>query len=631
MELTSLDLSFLMEEIEKLEGGHVQKVYQRGDELTIEVYIGGEGKKRLIIGTSYCYLSNYKRDNPMKPPGFCMELRKHLGRIDSIKQRGFDRILEIESGDHRLVAEMFGKGNLILVNEGKIARALNEEEWADRKIEIGEEYRPPAPATDPREKDFSDAVEDGEIVRELASNLSLGGVYAEEICERAGVEKHAEVKELDEEALQEVKEEFEDLIDSDLKPVLYIDELPKRAAPFPLQTYSEYECEDFESFSRAVDELFYRRQKQKNRRQQLEAFREKKSKLEHQKEQQERKIEGLEEASEENREKAEIIYKNYQELEELKQMLADAVKEKGWKEAQKMIEESETEASEKVNSLNEQEEFFSVSSGGFNLKLKPVEDLEAAASRYYDKAKASEEKMEKADEALEQTKEELESLDKENVEVKQMMEDKSDKRDKRWFEKYRWFYTTNGFLVIAGRDVQTNEMAVKKHMEENDLYFHADFDGAPSVILKNGKDAKEEDRLQAAKAAVTFTKTWKAGIGADDTYYVEPSQVTKEAESGEFVPKGGFIIRGDRNYLHNVSTEAAVGPYEIEENLHVPMAGPKAAVKQHCDEIVEVRPGHTKKSEVAKQIQGRLRDEEYNLDLDSIIRALPPGKSEIDG
>ncbi|MFB6144312.1 MAG: ribosome rescue protein RqcH [Candidatus Nanohaloarchaea archaeon] len=630
MELTSLDLSFLMQDIGELEGGHVQKVYQRGDELTVEVYVGGEGKKRLIIGPSYCYLTNYKRDNPTKPPGFCMELRKHLGKIDSIKQRGFDRILEIKSGDHRLIAEMFGKGNLILVNNGEIARALNEEEWADRTIKVGEDYRYPEPATDPREAVFENAVEDGEIVRELASKLSLGGIYAEEICARAGVDKNTPVEDLDREELENVKSEFENLLSQDPKPVLYIDELPERAAPFPLETFSGYEEESFESFSRAVDELFYRRQKQENRRKQLEAFREKKQKLEHQEQQQERKIEGLETAAEENREKAELIYTEYNELEQLKQMLEEAVEEHGWKETQEMLKDAETEAAEKVNSVNEQEEFFSVKVKGFNLKLKPGEDLEAAASRYYDKAKESEQKMEKAREALEQTREELRSLDREDVEVKDLMEDKTEKRSKKWFEKYRWFYTSNGFLVIAGRDVQTNEMAVKKHMEDRDLYFHADFDGAPSVILKDGKEAEEIDREEAAKAAVTFTKTWKAGIGADDAYYVEPSQVTEEPEPGEYLPEGAFVVRGDREYMHNVATEAAIGPYRLEEDVHVPMCGPEAAVRSNCEKAISLRPGHTKKSEIAKEIRKRFREDGYDLDLDYIIRALPPGKSEID-
>jgi len=47
MELTSLDLSLLMDEFKQLEEGHVQKVYQRKHELTVEVYVGGEGKNDL--------------------------------------------------------------------------------------------------------------------------------------------------------------------------------------------------------------------------------------------------------------------------------------------------------------------------------------------------------------------------------------------------------------------------------------------------------------------------------------------------------------------------------------------------------------------------------------------------------
>ena len=140
MELTSLDLSILMEDFKELEGGHVQKVYQRGQELTLEVYIPGEGKERLIVGTSHAFLSKYKRDNPMKPPGFCMELRKHLGKIEEIKQQGFDRLLELKSGDVKLICEIFGKGNFILVKEDKIIGALRQEDWADRSIEVGEKY-----------------------------------------------------------------------------------------------------------------------------------------------------------------------------------------------------------------------------------------------------------------------------------------------------------------------------------------------------------------------------------------------------------------------------------------------------------------------------------------------------------
>ncbi|MFB6292022.1 MAG: ribosome rescue protein RqcH [Candidatus Nanohaloarchaea archaeon] len=631
MELTSLDLSVLEHEFKELEDGHVQKVYQRDDELTLEVYVPGDGKKRLILGPSYAFLSKYKRDNPTKPPAFAMELRKHLGRIDSIEQKGFDRVLEIESGDTKLVAEIFGRGNFILVRDGDIISAFRQEEWADRAVLVGEEYQYPEPATDPRGlDDFFDAMEDGEIVRRLASDLSLGGTYAEEVCARSGIDKNTAIEQLSEEDRDAVREELEALFDQadEPKPELYLEDgMTRRAAPFELETYSGYEKEDMETFSRAIDEYFYRREQKEEKRKRQEAYQERKQGLERQKEQQERKLEGLKTSSVENREKAELIYTNYQKLEEVQEAVHKGVEEVGWKETRDRIMDSDNELAEDINSINERDEFVSVDVDGKSIKLTLEDDLEAIASRYYDKAKESESKMESVREALAETEKELEELEEEDIDVEEVMEDKSGGREKEWFEKYRWFYSSGGFLVLAGRDAQTNEMLAKKHMEPNDLYFHADFDGAPSVVVKDGQDAGEETLREAAQAAVTFSKTWKAGIGADDVYYVTPEQVTKNPESGEYLEKGAFVIRGDREYMRNVSVEAAIGPYEIEGDVFVPMCGPSAAVDENCMGSVELKPGRTKKSELAKEI--RKRFDEYDLDLDYIIRALPPGKSDL--
>ncbi|WEL23008.1 ribosome rescue protein RqcH [Candidatus Nanohalovita haloferacivicina] len=630
MELTSLDLSILMEELNNLEEGFVQKVYQRGQELTIEVYVPGEDKKRLVIGTDRCFISKYKRENPERPPGFCMELRKHLGRVDSIKQRGFDRILEIESGDKKFIAEMFGKGNFILLKEGKIIGALREQEWADRSIRVGEEYVYPEPTADPREVDdyFSLMDEEEEIVREIAAKLSFGGTYAEEICQRAEIEKDTEVGDLEEEEKEELRQQIDRIIgQEDLKPVLYTEDLPERAAPFPLEKYEDLDREDMETFSEALDEYYYRRTRQEKEKEKKEAFQEKLQGLEAQKEQQERKLQGLQKSSKQNREKAEIIYENYQLLQKIKESLEQSIEENGWKETEEKLKEAETELSEHVNSLNEREEFFSASVDGYSIKLRPGQNLEATASSYYDKAKDSESKMESVEKALEKTQEKIDDLSEDEFDYEEEMEDKSQKRSKKWFEKYRWFRSSEDYLVIAGRDAQTNEMLVKKHMEDNDLYFHADFDGAPSVVVKDGQDCGEATREEAAKAAVTFSKTWKAGIGADDVYYVDPEQVTENPESGEYLGKGAFVIRGDREYMRNMSVEASVGAYQIEDTW-VPMCGPETAISEHCEEYINLEPGHTKKSEIAKKIQSGLgKDKE--LDLDYIIRSLPPGQSDI--
>lgn len=629
MELTSLDLSILMDEFEQLENGHVQKVYQRGQELSLEIYVPGEGKKRLIIGTNHVFLSKYKRDNPTRPPGFAMELRKHLGRITNIRQRGFDRILEIESGNTKLICEIFGRGNFILVKDDKIIGALREEEWADRSTIVGEKYEYPDPAYDPREtEDYIKVLSEGEIVRKLASDLSLGGVYAEEICERTGINKHTEIKEIKEKQKLDLNTEIKQVLKGEISPLIYLkDGKPVRPSPFKLETYQNHETKEFEIFSEALDAYFYIKKKKKKKKKLNEAYNEKKNGLEGQLNQQNRKIEGLEKSSEQNREKAELIYKNYQEIQKLKEMVEKALDKHGWKKTREKIKESETPSSNRIKGFNEQERFFTVKVENKTIKLRPGDNLESIASKYYDKAKESESKIGKVKKAREKTKKELNSLEKEEIDIEDVMEDKTKKRSKKWFEKYRWFYSSEGYLVICGRDAQTNDMLVKKHMEKNDLYFHADFDGAPSVVVKNGQEAGEETIEQAAKAAITFSKTWKAGIGSDNVYYVKPDQVTQEPESGEYLPKGAFIVRGERNYIRNVNVEASVGAYEIEEDVYLPVAGPERAVEKNCSGLVNIKPGRDKKSKVAKEIKSRLGD--YNLDLNYLIRVLPPGKSSL--
>ena len=623
MEITSLDLRYLMDEFKELGDGFVQKAYQRGQDFTLEFYTGE--KQRLVVKPNAVFLSDYKRDNPERPPGFCMELRKHLGGVDEIRQRGFDRILEIRSGDVRFVAELFGKGNAALVKNGKTIGALRQEEWSDRKTVVGEEFGYPEPAPNPYEMEQpTHNLESGELVRRLAKDLSLGGTYAEEVCERADVDKHTEVSDMDDQQKSSVETALAHVLESGADPVLYIDEGGDsvRAAPFPLQTYSGYEQEGFDTFSRALDELFHRRRQQKLESKRMDKYEERREGIERQLHQQKQKAGGLEQAAEQRRQAAETIYENYQAFHDLKREVDSVIKDEGWKSAEQL----ETKG---LESVNHQERFYRVEIDGAEVKLSPDEALEAAASRMYDEAKEREQKAENAREALRDTQERLDELEEEEFEVEEESMERDESRSKRWFEKYRWFHTPEGRLVVCGRGPQTNESLVKDHLQDGDLYLHADFDGAPSVALKDGQNASEEEVRQAAKAAVTFSKAWKSGIGADDVYYVKPEQVTKNPESGEYLEKGAFVIRGDRTYLRNVSVDAAVGPHEIEEGVHVPVCGPEKSIEASCETAVQLEPGRTKKSEVAKELNRRFRD--LDLDLDYLIRSLPPGESEISG
>ncbi|MCJ7478937.1 MAG: fibronectin-binding domain-containing protein, partial [Candidatus Nanohaloarchaeota archaeon QJJ-7] len=74
---------------------------------------------------------------------------------------------------------------------------------------------------------------------------------------------------------------------------------------------------------------------------------------------------------------------------------------------------------------------------------------------------------------------------------------------------------------------------------------------------------------------------------------------------------------------------AVVGAYE-REGSYVPMGGPEEAIAEHCDHYVVLKQGREKPSDVAKEVKSHLDEVTgSSLDLDAVVRALPPGKSEI--
>lgn len=197
-------------------------------------------------------------------------------------------------------------------------------------------------------------------------------------------------------------------------------------------------------------------------------------------------------------------------------------------------------------------------------------------------------------------------------------------RKKHWYENFRWFTSSEGFLVVGGRDATTNEIIIKKHMENDDLVFHTDMAGSPFFLVKQssqpGKKIGEETMQEAALATCTFSRAWKLGLTTTNTFWVKPEQVSKTPNPGEYMGKGAFMIRGKTNYVP-VSMDAAIG---ITEEGSI-MAGPLSAIRQHCKKYLRVTQGGDKASDVAKKIRAKISGE-----LDEIIRALPAGTMKVD-
>jgi len=234
------------------------------------------------------------------------------------------------------------------------------------------------------------------------------------------------------------------------------------------------------------------------------------------------------------------------------------------------------------------------------------------AAAYYDRAKKARAKAEGARHAIKETEARVQKMRLEDEKRQQnelaVAEEKRGavkikalrEHDREWFERYRFFTTSGGFLVIAGKDAKQNETLVAHHLEDNDLFLHADVHGAPATIIKNGANAQtpasEQDLREAAQWAASYSSAWKAGSGACDAYAVKKEQVSKYSH-GEYVAKGAFVIRGVRQWFKNTELAMLIAKNEadlIEALPAVHASAPKNSVK--------VKPGATKKSEAAKQI-----------------------------
>ncbi|MCK5107435.1 MAG: DUF814 domain-containing protein [Nanoarchaeota archaeon] len=251
------------------------------------------------------------------------------------------------------------------------------------------------------------------------------------------------------------------------------------------------------------------------------------------------------------------------------------------------------------------------------IELDITKSIEENASDYFEKAKRLKKKLEKTHKAIERLSKKREEAEKKQERVRRKEEAlKKPKREKEWYEKFHWFYSSEGFLVIGGRDATTNEIVIKKHTDKGDLVFHTDASGSPFFVIKSeGKEIGEISIKETAIATASYSKAWKSGLMSLEVFYVTPDQVTKEAKAGESVSKGAFMIYGKKQYLKPM-VGLALGLYEGKV-----MAAALSSIQKNCENFVEVEQGKEKKSDTAKKAQKVLKGGE----VDDYVSVLPSG------
>ena len=626
-EMSAFDILAMTSEMQVLVGGYLDKIFHwDGRNMLLRINTPSAGRKELILqDLRWLYLSPERPEMPDIPSQFAVHLRKVLtnGRISSVRQREFDRVvvIDLEKGpaSFQIIIELFGGGNLVVVSEGKIVGSVVSRKWRHREIRPGVEYLFPPSRFDPTAMDaasFRKTVlgSTSDAVRTLATAINVGGQTAEEACRRAGVEKSVKAKELSEDDVSRLYDALALMLNeaaTSRRPREVLkDGKPIDVTPIPLLLYATEEAREHETFSDAIHAYIASIEPPVKEDAEL-------ARLQRQLEQQRKAIEAQEAEARTFVEMAEAIYSDYMGTDALLKA-ASKLKGMGWDAAR-----TEGAVIPGVLSVDPEEHVLKASISGKEVDLDYTLGVEGNADLLYRTSKEFRDKMEGAKNAIKDTEARLAKRTKEGEKQRLAEKHVARKTKEFWFERYKWFVTSGGRLVLSGRDARSNDQLVKKHLKPADRYAHADVHGAPSVVVMDGENASDEEMEEVCAFALSHSKAWTAGASEGTAYWVLPDQVSKMAQAGEFVPRGAFIIRGKRNYIYHLQLELAIGEVEYEGARKI-MCGPRSSIVGRSSKYVIIRPAKAVRSKASAQLSRA-----FEVPEEEIARILPPGEVEI--
>jgi len=382
----------------------------------------------------------------------------------------------------------------------------------------------------------------------------------------------------------------------------------KNAFPFELIGYSG---KQFDSFNESLDNLYSTENEKRAQEKHKIIHGRDAVKLEKNIEKQENLVSELTALGEKNQSLIKLIYENYEIISNIIEKINSARVNYSWDEVEISLQKSAGAEMDILTKINRESNSIILSLNGHSIKFDLDSKIENLINEIYSKNKKILRKIEGAKRILSKFRNKNVTVVKPKPELKRQIK-------REWFEKFRWFRTSNGLLAIGGRDATSNEVLIKKHLEVGDIVFHTEMSGSPFFILKNGRDADKLDINEVAIATASYSRAWKLSMVDADVFYVNPEQISKRANPGEYLNKGSFMVRGKRNFL-NVKLEVSIGTKEGKS-----IGGPTSAISSQIDDYFTLIPGERKKSDITKVIAQKLKHSS-----EEVIRFVPNGESKL--
>lgn len=647
MELSGIELRYLVNEIaNRATGGYYTSSINAitRSSLLLKLHHPTQEDIMLVLSIRGIWITKLKfkpvEDNSLEGVA---QRELERAKLESVEQAGSERIvsLKFRHPDNKVrivVCEFFGNGNIVICDEGmQIVAILNPIEVRHRTLNVGLRYAyPPARGVDVFEVTLDQLLslrneaKNLDVLRWIGRSISMPKKFVEEVAKRAGIEPGRQAAQLTDDEVGRVYATVKNLVNDvstgrNYDPVIIMQSgKPMEALPIVTGEATKLEIKKAASYMDAVDEVLSSEILDISRSSKTIELDRQIAVLEHDLEEQNKAKKAVMQKSAAIRKLAgELMALSSQNPDDdgklhdvLAANSASIVKEKGVKYVEVAGEQVEMQPS-----------------------LAKVSSMLFARAKEMERGNASiEEARAKLLAQIEKLRSQTAAIHKKVLVRKQT--------SKEWYERYRWFVTTDGLMAIGGRDTSSNSALIRKHLTEHDIVFHAEVHGSPFFIVKNAAAPAQEGKIepslqQVAQATVSFSRAWKDSLSSADAYWVLPEQVKKGAPTGQFLPKGSFVIEGKRSYLKGVEIRLATGIAQLN-GREVLVCGPEEAIKKRSMFYAVLLQGGMDPMNAAKKVKSEFvkaaGDDDDSSDivesikqisLDDFVRALPTGQSRV--